>query len=286
MLSIDDRIEAVAVDHPGIGLLQQEILSNDGDEFYVGSMLDPRVAGVERMDALPAGLSDLDGSAFFSAPWNQVGSLSMILRCNRDPSEVQVPYTAEACWRLGSVSCDPFGGVTINFNSGIPGGNVLLEVRGARRQLRKQDECFYQLNYPKDVHSCSQGDPRVHVCGLNGQFHCSVKDCRTFTQQRIDSVNGHGLLKLLSTRIPCCCDTGSSISPESLSSAGPYLCRSLLCLSISVQQDTTTFNIACTPDAGCWLHVGQLNFRCPSVLFSLQHGRRRFVVTQIPIGPL
>ena len=64
-LSTYDMIEAVAVDHPGIGLLQQEILSNDGDEFYVGCMLDPRVAGVERMDALPAGLSDLDGSAFF-----------------------------------------------------------------------------------------------------------------------------------------------------------------------------------------------------------------------------
>ena len=210
----------------------------------------------------------------------------MILRCNRDPSEIQVPYTAEACWRLGSVNRDPFGGAFIEFDLGIPGGNVLLEVRGARRQLRQQDECFYQLNYPRDVHSCAQDDPCVAVCGLNGEFHCSVKDVRTFTQQRIDSVHCHRLLKLLSTRIPCCCDTGSSLSPESLSSAGPYFCRSLLCLSISVQQDTTTLNIACTPDAGCWLHVGQLNFRCPSVLLSLQHGRRRVVVTQIPIVPL
>ena len=98
----------------------------------------------------------------------------MILRFNRGPSQVQVPYIDEPCWRLGSVSYDPFAGVFINLNLGIPGGNVLLEVRGARRQLRKQDECFYQLNYPKDVHSCAQGDPRVHACGLNGQFHCSV----------------------------------------------------------------------------------------------------------------
>ena len=215
-------------------------------------------------------MSDLDRSAHCPAPWHQVGCLSMIFRCNRNPSEVQVP----------------FGEVFINLNLGIPGGNVLLEVRGARRQLRKQNECFYQLNYPKDVHSCAQGDPCVHVCGLNGQFHCSVKDCRTFAQQRIDSVNGHGLLKLLSTRIPVCCDTGSSISPESLSSSEQYLPRSLLCLSISVQQDTETCNIACTPDAGCWLHVSQLNFRCPAVLLSLQHARRRIVVTQIPIGPL
>ena len=184
------------------------------------------------------------------------------------------------------MSFDPFGGVFINLNLGIPGGNVLLEVRGARRQLRKQDECFYQLNYPKDVHSCAQVDPRVHACGLNGQFHCSVKDIQTMTQQPIDSVTGHGLLKLLSTRIPVCCDTGISLSPEYLSSAGQYSCRTLLCLSISVQEDTETCNIACTPDAGCWLHVSQLNFRCPAVLLSLQHARRRIVVTQIPIGPL
>ena len=74
-LSTYDMIEAVAVDHPGIGLLQQEILSNDGDEFYVGCMLDRRVIGVERMDSPPAGLFDLDRSAYFSAPWTQVGSL-------------------------------------------------------------------------------------------------------------------------------------------------------------------------------------------------------------------
>ncbi len=63
-----DMIEAVAVDHPGVGLLQLVLLSNDGDEFYVGCMLDRRVIGVERMDSPPAGPSDLDRSAYFSAP--------------------------------------------------------------------------------------------------------------------------------------------------------------------------------------------------------------------------
>ena len=218
----------------------------------------------------PAGMSDLDRSAHCPAPWYQVGCFSMIFRCNRNPSEVQVP----------------FGEVFINLNLGIPGGNVLLEVRGARRQLCRQDECFYQLNYPKDVHVSALDDPRVVRCGLNGQFHCSVTDSLTYIQQSFDSVYGEGLIKLLLTRIPVCCDKGSSISPESLSFAGQYRCSTLFCLSILVQEDTDACNIASTLDAGCWLHVSHLNFRCLAVLLSLQHARRRIVVTQIPIGPL
>ena len=128
----------------------------------------------------------------------------------------------------------------INFSLGIPGGKVLLEVRGARRQLRKQNGCFYQLNNSKDFHSCDPDDPYLHVCGLNAQFHCTVTDCRTCTQQRIDSVNGHGLLDQLSTRFPVCCDTGLEISPESFSSTEQYLPTSLVGLSISVHKDTET----------------------------------------------
>ena len=95
----------------------------------------------------------------------------------------------------------------------------------------------------------------MHVCGLNAKFHCTVTDCRTCTQQRIDSDNGHGLLDQLSTRFPVCCDTGLEISPESFSSTEQYLPTSLVGLSISVHKDTETWNIGCTPDAGCWLHV-------------------------------
>ena len=72
-------------------------------------MVDPRVTGVKRVDYLPAAMSDLD-KAVFSAPWTQVDSLSIILRCNRSPSEIRVPYVGETCWSLGSVSYDPFAG--------------------------------------------------------------------------------------------------------------------------------------------------------------------------------
>ena len=102
--------------------------------------------------------------------------------------------------------------------------------------------------------------------------------------QPIDSVMGHGLLKLLSTRIPA--EAGSCVSPESLSDVGQYSCGTLLCLSISVQKDKESYNIACTPNACCWVHVSELNFKCPVVLLSLQHARCRIVVTQIPVGPL
>ena len=184
------------------------------------------------------------------------------------------------------MSYDPFAGVFINFSVGVPGGNVIVEVQGARRQLRKQNECVYELNYPKDIHSCDPDDPCVHVCGLKAQFHCTVQDCRKFTPQRIDSVNGHRLLELLSTRFPVCCDTGSGISPESFSSSEKYLPTNLLGLSISVQEDTESWHIGCTPDAGCWLHVKKISFKRPVVLISLQHARRRIVVTQVPLGPL
>ena len=110
----------------------------------------------------------------------------------------------------------------------------------------QEDSCanrtdvFYELNYSKDFHSCTPDDPYLHVCGLNAQFHCTVTDCRTCTQQRIDSVNGHGLLDQLSTRFPVCCDTGLEISPESFSSTEQYLPTSLVGLSISVHKDTET----------------------------------------------
>ena len=174
--------EAAVVDHTGVGLLQLELLSNDGDMFYAGCTLNRRVIGVERMASLSvpciAGLSDSDRSAYFSGPWTEVGCLSMIFRCNRNPGEVQATG-AEGCWRLGNVSCDPFGGVFINLDLGIPGGNVLLEVRGARRQLRNQDESIYALEYPKNVHSCAPSDPCVLSWGLDGQFHCSGRQRQT-----------------------------------------------------------------------------------------------------------
>ena len=107
------------------------------------------------------------------------------------------------------MSFDPFGGVFINLDLGIPGGNVLLEVRGARRQLRNQDEFIYALEYPKNVHSCAPSDPCVLSWGLDGQFRCSGRQRQTMVPQPIDSVMGHGLLKLLSTRIPA--EAGSCV---------------------------------------------------------------------------
>ena len=88
--------EAAVVDHTGVGLLQLELLSNDGDMLYAGCTLNRRVIGVERIDSLSvpciAGLSDSDRSACFSGPWTEVGCLSMIFRCNRNPGEVQASY--------------------------------------------------------------------------------------------------------------------------------------------------------------------------------------------------
>ena len=89
--------EAAVVDHTGVGLLQLEILSNDGDMFYAGCRLNRRVIGVERTDYslfVPciAGLSDSDRSAYLSGPWTEVGCLSMIFRRNRNPGEVQASF--------------------------------------------------------------------------------------------------------------------------------------------------------------------------------------------------
>ena len=39
-------------------------------------------------------------------------------------------------------------------------------------------------------------------------------------------------------------------------------------------------------NACCWIHVSELNFKCPVAILSLQHARCRIVVTQIPVGPL
>ena len=116
------------------------------------------------------------------------------------------------------MSCDPFGGVFINLDLGIPGGNVLLEVRGAWRQLRYQDEFIYQLEYPKNVHSCAPSDPCVRSCRLDGQFRCSGRQYQTMARQPIDSVMGRGLLKLLSTRIPLWVER----SQEFLASVGSF----------------------------------------------------------------
>ena len=88
----------------------------------------------------------------------------MILRFNGSPAGIHAPYVGETCWSLDSVSYDPFAGVFINFSVGVPGGNVIVEVQGTRRQLRKQNKCVYELNYPKDIHSCDPDHPRVHVC--------------------------------------------------------------------------------------------------------------------------
>ena len=41
---------------------------------------------------------------------------------------------------------------------------------------------------------------------------------------------------------------------------------SFLWCSISVQKDLKTWNIGCTPDADCWLHVRQLYFKCPCLV--------------------
>ena len=52
---------------------------------------------------------------------------------------------------------------------------------------------------------------------------------------------------------------------------------------ISVQENKETYNIDCTPT---YIHVRELNFKCPVAILSLQHARCRIVVTQIPVGPL
>ena len=78
-----------AVDHTGVGLLQLKLLSDDGDMFYAGCELNPRVIGVECIDSLSvpcmAGLSDSDRSAYLAGPWTEVGCLSMIFCCTRNP---------------------------------------------------------------------------------------------------------------------------------------------------------------------------------------------------------
>ena len=81
--------EAAVVDHTGVGLLQLKLLSDDGDMFYAGCTLNRGVIGVERTASVSfpgtAGLSDSDRSAYFSRPWTEVGCLSMIFCCNRNP---------------------------------------------------------------------------------------------------------------------------------------------------------------------------------------------------------
>ena len=74
-------------------MLQFELLSNDGDVFYAACALNRRVIGVERTASVSipgtAGLPDSDRSAYLSRLWTEVGCLSMIFRCNRNPGEVQ-----------------------------------------------------------------------------------------------------------------------------------------------------------------------------------------------------
>ena len=180
---------------------------------------------------------------------------------------------------------DPVAGVFINFSVEVPGGNVVLEVRGGSRQLRKQNGCVYELNYPKDFHSCDPDDPCVHVCGLNAQFHCTVQDCRTFTRQRIDSVNGHRLLELLSTRFLVCCDTASAISPAF------FLIRKVLGL-----RAFWVFQSLCkkTPNLGTlvvllmlvvgFMSKNQLQMSCRTDLSATRSSQD--CCHQIPLGPL
>ena len=77
--------EAAVVDHISVGLLQLELLSNDGDTFYAGCKLNRPVITVEGTASVSVpcivGLSDSDRSAYFSWPWTEVGCLSMISRC-------------------------------------------------------------------------------------------------------------------------------------------------------------------------------------------------------------
>jgi len=66
-----------------------------------------------------------------------------------------------------------------------------------------------------------------------------------------------------------------------------YVCM-YICTYTSLYKET--YNIDCTPtyihNACCWIHVRELNFKCPVAILSLQHARCRIVVTQIPVGPL
>ena len=112
-----------------LDVLEGVFLSNDGDEFYVGCTLDRRVIGMERMESPPAGMSDLDRSAHCSAPWHQVGCLSMIFRCNRNPSEVQVP----------------FGEVFINLNLGIP----LVGSATCKKTVVQTGQMFLPMELPQ-----------------------------------------------------------------------------------------------------------------------------------------
>ena len=273
-----------------VGLSQLKILSGNDDKFYAGCTLNGGAIGVERLaspfDPSVSKLSGPDRLAFSGygrGAWSAVGCLSIIVCCNRNQRQVQ-GIGAEGGWRLGDVSSDPFGGVFMTFHSGIPGENVLLEVRGARRQICRQGDYYYHLEYPRNDDSCVLNDPSLLSCGLDRQFRISGYHFQTAAREPIDS---HVVHKLLSTRTPAIPWTQSGfVSPGSL---GHHSCETFLGLSITVQTDKQSCNIGCTPDAWCWRHVWELHPSLPSscsvVLASLQHARCRMVVTQIPVGP-
>ena len=129
-----------------IGLSQLKSVSGNDDKFYDGCTLNGGAIGVECLASpFDPSVSKLSGpdrlvfSGYGRGAWSAVGCLSTVFCCNHNQRQVQ-GIGAEGGWRLGDVSSDPFGGVFIIFHSGIPGGNVLLEVRGARRQIRREGD--------------------------------------------------------------------------------------------------------------------------------------------------
>ena len=71
-----------------------------------------------------------------------------------------------------------------------------------------------------------------------------------------------------------------------------YICLYMKCNlhTYLCTRNKETYNIDWTPtyihNACCWIHVRELNFKCPVSILSLHHVRCRIVVTQIPVGPL
>ena len=172
-------MKQAATNYSPVGLSQLTILSGNDDKFYVGCTLNGEAIGVERLallfDPSVSKLSSQDRLAFSGygrGAWSAVGCLSIVCCCNHNQRQVQ-GIGAEGGWRLGDVSSDPFGGVFITFHSHIPGENVLLEVRGARRQICRQGDYYYHLEYPRNDSSLVVNDPSLLCCGLDGQLQSS-----------------------------------------------------------------------------------------------------------------
>ena len=166
--------EAAVVDDISVGLLRLKILSHDGDTFYAGCTLNHPLIEVERMDSVSVpcivGFSDSDRSAYFSWPWTEKGCLSMIIRCNRNPGEVQATG-AEGCWRLGNVSCDPFGGVLINLDWAFLAGTSCWKCEAQGDSCAIRTSLFTHWSTPRTSILVLRV---IHVCFLGAWWDNSV----------------------------------------------------------------------------------------------------------------